>query len=347
MLANIQVADNHQTPYRPSFRQNGVLFVEDPGGLTFGPLTKPDPVWDSVLTELLGAGNYGWYGATIALDEDGPPLDTMSQYELVIWNTYDDWQSPPAALTANDQTNVGNYLSIGGKVWLIGQDLLYTGVPYPWMDTYFHLTSAVEDYRWRDTAWVPLHGLAEINCISFLDTTDYQVNGFFPDELVPDTSWTCHGVLEDPDSAKIVGIFYPGIGDWQSAFWSIDGRRTEPFDQWVAIVNGMLTAFGVIGVEEINTVTPARLQLNISPDPFVNTTTISFAVPNATDVSLTIYNRIGQHIATLVNEHKQEGSYSVNWNRKDVYGLEVPNGVYFVRLTCGDVSSTANVVIAR
>ena len=153
--------------------------------------------------------------------------------------------------------------------------------------------------------------------------------------------------MEDPDSAKIVGIFYPGIGDWQSAFWSIDGRRTEPYDQWVAIVSGMLTAFGVIGIEEINTVTPAKLQLNISPDPFVNTTTISFTVPTATDVSLTIYNRIGQHIATLVNEHKQEGSYNVNWSRKDARGLDVPNGVYFARLTCGDVSSTANVVIAR
>ena len=347
MLFESRVDDNHETSYRPSQRQNGVLFVEDPGDPGFGPGINPDPRWDSVLTELLGPGNYGWFGPTTTLDEEGPPLDTMLQYDLVIWNTYDNWNGPPPVLTDNDQMNLGNYLLQGGKVWLIGQDLIYTGVPYTWMDTYFHLDTAYEDYRWRDTAWVPLHGLAEVNCHSFLDTTDYQANGFFPDELVPDTTWACHGVLEDPDSSKIVGIFYPGFGDWQSAFWSIDGRRVDPASEWVAIVSGMLTAFGIVGVEEVETLTPERLQLNISPDPFVNTTTISFAVPKATNVSLTIYNRIGQHITTLVNEQKQEGTYNVNWNRRDARGFEVPNGVYFVRLSCGDVSSMANLVVVK
>jgi hypothetical protein len=157
-------------------------------------------------------------------------------------------------------------------------------------------------------------------------------------------------VIEDADSMKVIGIFYPGFGDWQSAFWAADVRDSTFTNHWstvLDIVGGMLTAFGIVGVEEVETLTPERLQLNISPDPFVNTTTISFAVPNATDVSLTVYNRIGQHVTTLLNGHKNEGTYNVNWNRRDARGFEVPNGVYFVRLTCGDVSSTANIVIAR
>jgi hypothetical protein len=345
MLAKIKAADGQPTPYRAASRQNDVLFVEDGSG--YAPVVSPDWIWDSVLTQTVGAGNFGWFGPTVNATDDGPDLATMQTYTLVIWHTYDHWDAQ--ALTANDMANIGNYLSVGGKVWLIGQDALYGGVPYIWMDTYFHLAGANEDYTGgKDT--MNIHGLNEINCFSMPSICDYVTNPFWCDELFPDTTWGCHGVIEDADSLKVIGIFYPGIGDWQSAFWTVDVRDTTFTDYWSTVLSidgGMLTAFGVIGVEEINTVTPARLQLNINPDPFVNTTTISFTVPNATDVSLTIYNRIGQHIATLVNEHKQEGSYSVNWNRKDARGLDVPNGVYFVRLTCGDVASTANIVITK
>jgi len=340
-------SDDQATPYRPALRQNLVLFVEDGSG--YAPTVSPDWVWDSLLTDIVGAGNFGYFGPTAAGDSNGPDLVTMQTYDLVIWQTYDHWTEP--VLTTDDQINIGDFLLGGGKFWLISQDALYTGVPYTWMDTYFHLDTAYEDYHDDGQDSMHIHGLEEINCFSMTTMADYVAgSGYWPDELVPDTNWACHGVIEDTDSMKIVGIFYPGFGDWQSAFWTVDIRDTTFSTQYaiaVDIATGMLAAFGITGVEENETTTPERLQLNISPDPFVTTTTISFAVPNATNVSLTIYNRIGQHVTTLMNEHKQEGTYNVNWNRKDARGLEVPNGVYFVNLTCGDVSSMANVVVAR
>jgi len=346
MPAKMSAADGQATQYRSASRQNDVLFVEDGGGYSL-TTPRPDWVWDSLLTQLVGSGNFGWFGPTTDPDSNGPDLTTMQTYQLVIWHTYDMWNFP--VLTAVDSTNIENYLLGGGKVWLIGQDALYSGVSYPWMDTYFHLEGANEDYAGgQDT--MNIHGLNEINCFSMPSYCDYAINPFWSDELFPDTNWACHGVIEDADSMKVIGIFYPGFGDWQSAFWTVDVRDTTFTDNWqtsLDIVGGMLTAFGIVGVEELETVTPEKLQLNISPDPFVNITTISFAVPNATNVSLIIYNRIGQHVTTLVNEHKQEGTYNVNWNCRDARGFEVPNGVYFVRLTCGDVSSTANLVIAR
>jgi hypothetical protein len=347
--ASRETIRNYTTPYRAPSRQGDVLFVEDPGLDGWGPAVKPDPVWTAALTDLLGAGNFGWFGPTENISDDGPPLDTLLQYQLVIWNCYDHWFDDTASLTDVDVANLTDYFLAGGKVWLIGQDALWSGLDSAWMNTYFHLTAANQDYAYSDSA-INVHGLAEINCFSMETMSDYQGNFFFTDELIPDTSWACHGVLEDTDSNKVVGIFYPGFGDWQSSFWSIDLRDSTLSLYWseiLSMVGGMLTAFEITGVEENIAVTPERLQLNISPDPFVNTTTISFAVPNATNVSLTIYNRIGQHVTTLMNEHKQEGAYNVNWNRKDARGVEVPNGVYFVRLTCGDVSSTANIVIAR
>ena len=147
-----------ENQYRPAQRQNEVLFVEDKGG-TFGPPISPDPVWDGILTDLLGAGTYGWF--TINTDTTGPDLTTMQNYDLVIWNTYDYWFAVPA-LTDDDQINLGNYLSGGGKVWLIGQDLLWSGVDTVWMDTYFHLLDANQDYNaYAESTHV--QGLAEIS----------------------------------------------------------------------------------------------------------------------------------------------------------------------------------------
>ncbi|UCG29307.1 MAG: T9SS type A sorting domain-containing protein [candidate division WOR-3 bacterium] len=335
--------------YRPALRQNEVLFVEDKAG-TFGPPTSPDPLWDSLLTELIGTGNYGWF-TTLDPDSNGPDLATMEQYELIIWNCYDYWWGAPtypAALTSTDRTNISDLLFNGGKCWLIGQDALWSGVPLSWMDTHFHLQSAIQDYNYGiDSAHV--EGQNEIAGFNMTVISDYLDNPLFSDDLTPDPAFA-HSVLEDIDSAAVVGIFYPGQMDWQSAFWSID-LRDASFTYWPAIsamVSGMFTAFELTGINETPVGNPVQvLQLNVSPDPFVRATTISFEVPVASHVTVDVYNNVGQHINTLIDGYQSAGSHSIIWNRSDARGADVPNGVYFVRLTCDDLVSTANVIVTR
>lgn len=346
-----EITGERETPYRAPQRQYHVLFVEDPSHTGFGPATHPDPVWDGVLTEILGAGNFGWFGPTGAMSEDGPDLATLLMYELVIWNTYDDWWSDTAALTDPDLANLGDYFAGGGKVWLIGQDLLYTGVPYYWIQTYFHMDTAYEDYSYPGDSVNNLQGLAEIAGYSITARSDYQANPFFPDELVPDITVGCHTVLHDPDSVKDVGIFYPGFGEWQSAFWAIDGRvqpAAADWSEWVGMVTGMLDAFGIVpGVAEGLSKSVQRLQFNIRPVPLVQSATISFNVTTPADVELEVFNTIGQRVITLIDEYKHAGSYSVTWSGRDAKGVDVANGIYFVKLTCGDVSCTSNLVIVK
>ncbi|MBE0432787.1 T9SS type A sorting domain-containing protein [candidate division WOR-3 bacterium] len=334
--------------YQPATRQNLVLFVEDKAG-TFGPPTQPDPLWDSVLTELVGDGNFGWF-TTLEADSNGPSTAIMEQYELIIWNCYDYWWGAPdpAALTQTDQNNISDLLFSEGKCWLIGQDILWSGVPISWMDTHFHLQSANQDYNYG-IPQANVHGLNEINCFSMTVISDYTSNPLYTDELVPDPTYA-HAVLEDVDSNKVVGIFYPGQMDWQSAFWSID-LRDATFSYWpqvTGMVGGMLAAFGVTGINEVPSQDPVRtLQLNISPDPFVHMTKINFEVPAAAHVTLKIYNKAGQYVTTLMDSRQNAGLQSITWDRRDARGAEVPNGVYFVRLTCDNAAATANIVVAK
>jgi hypothetical protein len=69
------------------------------------------------------------------------------------------------------------------------------------------------------------------------------------------------------------------------------------------------------------------------PNPFNPTTTIRYQIPEASRVIIRIYNLLGQNIATLVNEQRRAGSYSVEWNASDV-----PSGVYFYRTEAVSVS---------
>ncbi|MBN1482803.1 T9SS C-terminal target domain-containing protein [candidate division KSB1 bacterium] len=72
------------------------------------------------------------------------------------------------------------------------------------------------------------------------------------------------------------------------------------------------------------------------PNPFNPTTEIQFKLNTPGMVSLTVYNAIGQHIRSLVqNEFRQAGIHAVTWNGRDDAGSPAPSGLYFYRLTSG------------
>ena len=63
------------------------------------------------------------------------------------------------------------------------------------------------------------------------------------------------------------------------------------------------------------------------PNPFNPSTRIKYAIPASTNVSLKIYDVIGNEVATLVNEKKEAGEYEVEFNASNL-----PSGIYFSRL---------------
>ncbi|MCH6559422.1 T9SS type A sorting domain-containing protein [candidate division KSB1 bacterium] len=68
------------------------------------------------------------------------------------------------------------------------------------------------------------------------------------------------------------------------------------------------------------------------PNPFNPSTTITFGVPEASEVTLAIYNLRGQVIRTLHSGPIAAGQHSVVWNGTDFRGAKVASGVYVYRL---------------
>lgn len=77
--------------------------------------------------------------------------------------------------------------------------------------------------------------------------------------------------------------------------------------------------------------------LSSNPNPFNPSTTISFSLPEAGMVRLSVYDVVGREVAQLVNERKEAGRHSVTFN-----GNSLGSGMYFCRLEAGK-----NVVVSK
>jgi hypothetical protein len=77
---------------------------------------------------------------------------------------------------------------------------------------------------------------------------------------------------------------------------------------------------------------PIEFALRSFPNPFRGSTVIRYALPEASTVSLKVFNVLGQQVATLVSGTVGPGYQSMNWNARNHAGQQVPAGIYFYRL---------------
>ncbi|MDZ7378063.1 MAG: T9SS type A sorting domain-containing protein, partial [candidate division KSB1 bacterium] len=78
------------------------------------------------------------------------------------------------------------------------------------------------------------------------------------------------------------------------------------------------------------------------PNPFNPTTTVKFAVAKPGNVTIAVYNMLGQKVATLVNGYHQAGTYAATW---DATGMA--SGVYFYKIEAGDFTAVKKMTLLR
>jgi hypothetical protein len=93
--------------------------------------------------------------------------------------------------------------------------------------------------------------------------------------------------------------------------------------------------------DEVLPITRLVLSQNY-PNPFNPTTNISFSVPEASMVSVKIYNIKGQLVRSLFDEYTNAGTHTIQWHGDNDYGRPIGSGIYFIK-----VSDQINSVIRK
>ncbi len=99
-------------------------------------------------------------------------------------------------------------------------------------------------------------------------------------------------------------------------------------------------------VVEIKTSTSARKYQLVQnyPNPFRAETIITCQIPESAELSLKVFNILGQEIKTLLAGVKPAGEFSTIWDGKDNQGHKVPKGIYFYQIQAGDFVATKKMV---
>jgi hypothetical protein len=83
------------------------------------------------------------------------------------------------------------------------------------------------------------------------------------------------------------------------------------------------------------------------PNPFNPTTTLRFDLPYISDVTLTIYNMLGQRVRTYNMNDTPAGYHSVTWNATNDYGDPVGAGVYLYQLRANQYVKTRKMILLK
>ncbi len=155
---------------------------------------------------------------------------------------------------------------------------------------------------------------------------------------------TARMVFEPNIPPQMVRLDTTTDGRMGSAFLGLKDGRTVVVPVYVpGIIN-----YGITGVDDPSTNMPTAIALNQNyPNPFNPETNIEFALPTAQNVTLQIYNLLGQTVKTLVSGQMDAGYHTARWNGTNENGSQVPSGVYFFRLSTDNFTKTNKMILLR
>lgn len=118
------------------------------------------------------------------------------------------------------------------------------------------------------------------------------------------------------------------------------------------LFNGTAPDLGAFETEEPNSVTSEialkdfKLEQNY-PNPFNPVTKIIYRLEKPGDVSLAIFNLLGEKIKTLVHNYQNSGDYEITWNAQSENNSAVPSGIYITRLSVNNHSSSIKISLIK
>ena len=130
-------------------------------------------------------------------------------------------------------------------------------------------------------------------------------------------------------------------------YWRVKSVNTEGVSSQFSDIGSFKIDENVTGVSD-ETEIPSVFSVSQNyPNPFNPSTTIEFGLPEASFVSIRIYNMLGQEVKTLLSSDFNAGTYRTVWNGTDNYGNKVASGTYIYRVTANNHVATKKLILLK
>jgi len=143
--------------------------------------------------------------------------------------------------------------------------------------------------------------------------------------------WTSEGVPASPLNGKLDNV----------QFYNYAQEPPQP------VLDAISADTAIVDVDREDVAeAPSEYQLEANyPNPFRQHSTIEYSLPEPGHVTLEVYDLLGRRVRTLASgERREAGTHTLRWNGEGGGGAPLASGVYFVRLTAGDVTRSEKVV---
>ncbi|UCH13601.1 MAG: T9SS type A sorting domain-containing protein [Bacteroidales bacterium] len=228
------------------------------------------------------------------------------------------WQ--PVTLKANTVYKVSGAFS----------DLTGGALDQFWCEILIGTMEPEDSVDYPDGDWCVLGFNTWLNC-------GKNVDGTFQDD-------NCRGsgerfFLHDSLGDEATVYFTINVGAWIDS--QADPPQELPYDVVIDNISMIDSAATPSVIDEKVKICECELLKNY-PNPFTETTTITYSVPEESDVRLTVYNSIGKEVTSLVNKTKEKGTYKVPFDASTL-----KSDVYICRLQMNDIVITRKMVLLR
>lgn len=139
-------------------------------------------------------------------------------------------------------------------------------------------------------------------------------------------------LLQDLAGGAIVNVFLSGSGTYELTNFNVIDRLKLLVDY-----NNIISDFN----DETSGIYTFNLKQNF-PNPFNPATTIKFSLAEEAEVTLSIYNSLGQKVTELVNTNLKAGNYNYQWNAG-----EVSSGIYFYELLTDKYRAVKKMILLK
>lgn len=130
-------------------------------------------------------------------------------------------------------------------------------------------------------------------------------------------------------------VQFTGVGNYQTNY--------EEYQTLVAYAEDIVS----LDLDDKLPIADQFILMQNYPNPFNPTTTIMYQIPSESNVTLVIYDILGNEITTLVNDTKTVGVHHSVWNGLDRNGKSVSSGMYFYRLTTDQGVKTNKLLLLK